>query len=319
MPFSKNSIFFAAFIFLISGFVSAQSVYPVKPIRMIVPFPAGGVTDIGARIVSEKMATLLGQPIIIENRPGAGSRLGTVSVMKSQKDGYTLLFTNNSYSILPVIDADAGYDPEKDLMPVALCGTYSLAIVVNSSEPSQNLSKLIENIKNNPGRFTYGSAGIGSGTHFMGEHFKQINQIDLLHVPYKSTQLATQDVAAGRINIAFEGSAKSYAETGKIRIIAVTGSQRDPRYPLVPTVSESGLPEFTFVSWLGILAPHGVPESIVRQLNFNLNESINDPIIKKKLADLGVSTPQANQITFEKIIANEVSRYRSIKKNIKIE
>ncbi len=290
----------------------AQGAYPNKPIKVIVPFPPGGVTDLGARIVLDRMATALGQPMLIDNRPGAGSKLGTQIAMKAPKDGYTLYINNNSYSILSALDGDAGYDAVTDMTRIAMGATYGMAVVVNPSDPAQNLVEFLELARKNPGRFTYGSAGIGSGTHFMGEYLKQIARIDMLHVPFKSTQLATQEVAAGRVNLAFEGSVKPYVDAGKVRILAVTDTQRDPRFPQVPTVTEAGVPEFTYMSWLGMLVPNGVPEAIIKRLNEAFNEATADPVVKKKLADMGLNATGTTPEQFAKVIQEEVQRFKKI-------
>lgn len=290
----------------------AQGAYPNKPIKVIVPFPPGGVTDLGARIVLDRMATALGQPMLIDNRPGAGSKLGTQIAMKAPKDGYTLYINNNSYSILSALDGDAGYDAVTDMTPIAMGATYGMAVVVNPSDPAQNLLEFLELARKNPGRFTYGSAGIGSGTHFMGEYLKQIARIDMLHVPFKSTQLATQEVAAGRVNLAFEGSVKPYVDAGKVRILAVTDTQRDPRFPQVPTVTEAGVPDFTYMSWLGMLVPNGVPEAVIKRLNEAFNEATADPVVKKKLADMGLNATGTTPEQFAKVIQEEVQRFKKI-------
>ena len=296
----------------------AQPAYPNKAIKVIVPFPPGGVTDLGARIVLDRMAIALGQPMVIDNRPGAGSKLGTHLVMKAPKDGYTLYFNNNSYSILSALDAEAGYDAESDLTPVAMGATYGMAVVVNPAEPAQNLLDFLESARKNPGKFTFGSAGVGSGSHFMGEFLKQIARVDMLHIPFKSTQLATQEVAAGRVNLAFEGSVKPYVDAGKVRILAVTDTQRDPRFPQVPTVTEAGLPEFTYISWLGLLVPNGVPEPIVKRLNEAFNEATMDPVVKRKLADMGLNATATSPTQFTQVIREEVQRYKKMSQSISL-
>ncbi len=250
--------------------------------------------------------------MLIDNRPGAGSKLGTQIATKAPKDGYTLYINNNSYSILSALDGDAGYDAVTDMTPIAMGATYGMAVVVNPSDPAQNLVEFLELARKNPGRFTYGSAGIGSGTHFMGEYLKQIARIDMLHVPFKSTQLATQEVAAGRVNLAFEGSVKPYVDAGKVRILAVTDTQRDPRFPQVPTVTEAGVPEFTYMSWLGMLVPNGVPEAIIKRLNEAFNEATADPVVKKKLADMGLNATGTTPEQFAKVIQEEVQRFKKI-------
>ncbi len=298
----------------------AQQNYPNHPIKVIVPFPAGGVTDMGARIIMEKMGDYLGQPMLIDNRPGAGTKLGTMVAMKSPKDGYTLYLNNNSYSILPAVDPDPGYNAETDLAPIGLSAFYGMAMIVNSNVSWNNMSEMIEFAKKNPGKLTYGSAGIGSGTHFLGEHLMILTGTKMLHVPYKSTSLASQEVAAGRIDFAFEGAVKPFVDGGRVKIIAVTDTQRDPRYPQVPTVGESGFTEFTFSSWLAVFAPAGTPDPIIQKLNQALNFANNDPSVKKKLADMGLNAFTGTPDMLAKQISKDLLQYKKIATaaNIKI-
>jgi len=307
------------FFYVILSFPAlAQQDYPNKPIKVIVLFPAGGVTDLGARIVLDRMSTSLGQPILIDNRPGAGTKLGTLIAVKAPKDGYTLYLNNNSYSILAALDSDPGYDAENDLTAIGLSASYGMAMIVNPSTNVQSLAELIDIARKNPGKLTYGSAGLGSGTHFMGEHFKQLTGTDILHVPYKSTQLATQDVAGGRIDIAFEGSVKPYVDSGKVRIIAVTDVNRDPRFPNIPTVSEAGLPEFTFASWLGLFAPNGLTDKQIMRLNQALNEATSDISVKRRLSDMGLTATIGPPNLLRSQIKDDLIRYKKIAATVKI-
>ena len=271
-----------------SGSALAQAAWPAKPIRVIVPFPAGGVTDIGARIVAERMGQALGQPLVIENRPGAGTKLGTKAAIDSPPDGYTLYISNTSYAILPVVDAAAGYDPQRAMAPVGTISTYGLAIVVNPALPVKTLAEFTAYAKRNPGRLNYGSAGPGSGVHFAGEQFKQLTGTFMVHIPYRSTALAVQDVAGGRLDMTMDGAVKPYVDAGKVRLLAVTDIRRDPRFPDTPTVAEAGLPEFKQVSWLGLFAPADVAPDVIARLNAVLNDSLKDPATRKRLADLGM-------------------------------
>lgn len=271
------------------GHASAQSEFPNKAVKVIVPFPAGGVTDVGARIVTDKMSQLLAVPIIIDNKPGAGSKLGTGLAVKAPKDGYTLYMGNSSYAILPVIDEEAGYDAESDLKAVGTAATYGMSVVVNTANSAKSMSELVALAKKSPGALTYGSAGPGSGAHFMGEHLKELTGTDMLHVPFKSTAHAVQEVAAGRVDVAFDGAVKPFVDAGKVRILAVTSKVRDPRFPQVPTVAEAGLPQLTFVAWLGLFAPAGTPDVVVAKVNRALNEALSDPSVKERLAALGLT------------------------------
>jgi tripartite-type tricarboxylate transporter receptor subunit TctC len=238
--------------------------------------------------------------------------------VKSAKDGYTLYMSNSSYAILPVIDPDAGYDAERDLAPVGLGATYGMAVVVNPALSAKTLGELLALAKQAPGKLTYGSAGMGSGSHFMGEHLKQLTGTNILHVPYKSTSLAVQDVAGGRVDLAFDGAVKPLADAGKVRIIAVTGAVRDPRFPQVPTVAEAGLGEFTFESWLGLFAPTDTPERIITRLNQAMNEALTDAGVKQRLADLGLTPGGGNTAFLKKQVSADLVNYRKIAADTRI-
>lgn len=280
--------FLAALSVAVALGAQAQGGFPTKPMKVIVPFPAGGVTDIGARIVTERMGQILGQPLVIENRPGAGTKLGTDAAIKSTPDGYTLYVSNSSYAILPVVDAQAGYEPTKALAPVGTMATYGLAIVVNPALPVKTLGEFIDYARRHPGKLNYGSSGPGSGVHFAGEQFKQLTGTFMVHIPYRSTSLAVQDVAGGRLDMTMDGAVKPYVDAGKVRLLAVTDVRRDPRFPDTPTVGEAGLPDFKQVSWLGMFAPVGTPTEVIARLNQAMNEALKEAGMKQRLAELGL-------------------------------
>ncbi|GAA0533764.1 hypothetical protein CDO46_09200 [Pigmentiphaga sp. NML030171] len=311
MPFNRRLLVCAAALF-VTGASLAQADYPNRPIKVIVPFPAGGVTDIGSRIILDRMSQSLNVPVVVDNRPGAGTKLGTGVAVKSAKDGYTLYMSNSSYAILPVIDPEAGYDAERDLAPIGLGATYGMAVVVNPALSAKTMGELLTLAKQTPGKLAYGSAGMGSGSHFMGEHLKQLTGTNILHVPYKSTSLAVQDVAGGRVDLAFDGAVKPLVDAGKVRIIAVTGAVRDPRFPQVPTVAEAGLGDFTFESWLGLFAPTDTPERVIVRLNQSMNEALADPGVKQRLAELGLTPGGGNPAFLKKQVSADLVKYRKI-------
>lgn len=290
----------------------AQQAYPNRAIKVIVPFPAGGVTDVSARIILDRMGQSLGQTLVVDNRPGAGTKLGTAAAIKSPKDGYTLYMNNSSYSMLPVLDPDAGYDAERDLAPVALGTAYGMAVAVNAASPHKSLRDFVAAARQSPGKLSYGSAGMGSGSHFIGEHLKKLAGVDMLHVPFKSTSVATQEVAAGRVDLSFEGAVKPYVDSGKVKLLAVTGTTRDPRYPQIPTVAEAGMPEFTFESWLALFAPLGTPEAIITRLNQAMNEALADPGVKQRLADQGLTATGGSPAKLRAQISEDLVHYRKV-------
>ena len=290
-------------------------------IKVVVPFPAGGITDAIARALVERMSRTLGQTMIIENRPGAGSRIGTESVVRAVGDGTTLLFTNTTYSILPVVDKGAKYDPAKSLAPVAIAGTYGLQVVVSTKLPVHTLQDFIAYARKNPGRLSYGSSGQGSGSHFAGEYFKALTGTHMVHIPYKSTSGAAADVVAGLIDLTFDAASKPYADAGKVKIVAVTGDQRDPRMPSVPSASEAGLKNFVLNSWVGLLAPADTPDTTVSRLNQAANTALADPNLRKLMNDMGVIPQSSTASSMKAVIEKDITLYRKIvaDTNLKVE
>jgi len=301
----------------------ASTVARAQPtvVKVVVPYSAGGISDGIARALVERMSRALGQTMIIENRPGGGTRIGMDFVAQAAPDGNTVLFTNSTYSILPIVDPTAKYDPTKALAPVVVAGTYGLPLVVATKLPVNNLAELIAYAKANPGKLSYGSSGQGSGTHFIGEYLKLLTKTFMVHIPYKSTSAAAQDVAAGLVDFTFDATSKPLADAGKVKILAVTGEKRDPRMPNVPTVAEAGLSAFTLSSWVGMLAPPGTPPAALQRLNQAASTALSDPGLRKIMNDLGVEPAGGPADRFARKIAEEVTLYRKIVKeaNLKLE
>ena len=270
------------------GGLLLSSVRAAEAVRVIVPYAAGGFTDIGARVICEQLGQVLGQPVIVENRPGGGTRIGTSAVFAAKPDGSTLLLTNIAYSILPLVDPSVKYDAPTAAAPVGIASVYSIAVVVNAQLPVKTLREFIDHARKNPGKLTYGSAGPGSGAHLGGELFKALTGTDLVHVPFRSTSSALTEVAAGRIDLTFDGTALELAKTGKVRILAVSGTDRDPRMPDVPTVAEAGLKGMETNSWLGIFAPLGTPAPVVERLNQALNTVLQKEALTARFRELGM-------------------------------
>jgi tripartite-type tricarboxylate transporter receptor subunit TctC len=292
-----------------ASFANAQQ----NVIKMVVPFPAGGITDQTARLVAEQMSLRLGQAIIIENRPGAGGRLGVDAVMKAAPDGNTLLFTNSSYSIFPIVSPKLGFDPVKSLAPVSMSATYGLQIVTSTKVPASTLPELIAYAKKNPGKLSYGSSGVGSGSHFAGEFFKALTGTYLVHIPYKSTSGAASDVAGGLLELAFDGSAKPLVDAGKVKLLAVTGDKRDPRFPNTPTAAEAGLKPFSAMqSWVGVLAPAGTPQPMLERLSNAASAAAADAGVQKRFAEMGLQPQGGAASRLATAIADEVVLYRKI-------
>lgn len=295
---------------------AAQS--PSPTLRLVVPFPAGGVTDLSARALAEHLGPALGQVVIVENRPGGGSRIGSDAVMKAAPDGRTLLFTNPSYAILPIVDPAVKYDAETSLRPVGLLGTYGLALAVSTALPVRTLPELVAYARSHPGKLSYGSSGPGSGTHFLGEYFKSLTGSFIVHIPYRSTSGALNDVASGTLDMTFDATAKAFAEAGKVRLLAVTGLRRDPRLPNVPTAREAGLNDFTVLSWVGLLAPPETPPATVAKLNKALNEALASPALRQRLADMGLNAEGGDAAHMLRQIREDIRLHRAIAERAKL-
>lgn len=281
-------------------------------VKVVVPFPPGGVTDLVARALSEGMARQLGQTVIVENRPGAGGRIGMDAVIKAATDGNTLLFTNSSYSILPVVEPRLALDPTKALAPVSLVSSYSLQMVVRKDLPANTLTEFIEYVRSRPGQLSYGSAGLGSGAHFGGEYFKALTGTFMVHIPYKSTNGALTDVAGGQLDFTLDGASRALVDAGKVKLIAVTGSRRDARFPQVPTAAEQGLKNYVLESWAGFLAPPGTPVASIERLNRAVATALTEPSVQKRLAELGMVSEGGPASRMAGVIRDEVALYRKM-------
>ena len=289
------SFFFVAFI-ACAGY--AQN-YPSKPIRIVVPFPAGGTPDILARALGQKLSPVLGQQVIVDNRPGAAGNIGSELVAKSPADGYTLLMaTVSTHSINQSLYQRLPFDPINDFAPVTLVATLPNVLVVNPKLPVKSVQDLIALAKAKPGELTFGSGGNGTSHHLGGELFKTMTGVDMVHVPYKGSGQALPDLIAGQVALMFDNLTSSFPhiKAGKLRAVAVTGAQRSAALPNVPTVAESGVPGFEVTAWFGLLAPAKTPEAIIARLNQESAKILRSPDMKARLAAQGaeaaVSTPQ---------------------------
>jgi len=278
-----------------SGIANAQ--YPSKPIHLVIPFPPGGPTDIIGRALGQKLGEALGQPVIVENRGGAGASIGSDAVAKSAPDGYTLLVgTTGSHTINPALYAKLPYDPVRDFAPVSLLATYGNVLVVSPKLPVKNVRELIELARAKPGEVTFGSAGNGASNHLSGELLASMSGVRMQHVPYKGSAPALIDVMGGQVSFMFDILSTSLPQikAGTVRAIAFSGSTRSPLIPDVPTVAESGLPGYEVVGWFGLFAPAGTPREIVNRLNAETVKILKLPEMKEKLTgyDPAPSTPE---------------------------
>jgi tripartite-type tricarboxylate transporter receptor subunit TctC len=294
----------------------AQPTYPQKPIRLVVPFPPGGGTDILARLFGQKLSETLGQPIIIDNRGGAGGTIGTDIAAKAPSDGYTLILVSGSHAINPGLYQKLPYDSVNDFAPITQIATSPGILVVNPSLPVKSVKDLIALARAKPGQINYASAGSGTPPHLAGELFKVMAKIDMVHVPYKGNAPAFTDVIGGQVSLIFPTMpyAMPFIKFGKLRPIAVTSAKRSPAAPDIPTIAESGLPGYEATSWYGILAPARTPPQIVTRLHEVLVSVIGAPDMKDKLAAQGLDPVGNTPQQFAAVIKSEIAKWAKVVK-----
>lgn len=297
------------------GGALAQS-YPTKPIRMIVPYAAGGGVDIVARAVGQELTKRLGQQIVVENRTGAGGNIGSDAVAKAPADGYTLLMASPANTINPSLYSRMPYDPSRDLMPVALVGSVPSVLVANRALPVQNLKQLIALAKAKPGALTYGSGGSGTTEHLAGEMFKSFAGIDLLHVPYKGGALVMIDLIGGQIALMFSNQlgVLPHINAGKLKALGVASAERSAALPDVPTFVEAGFPDFKVSVWWGVMGPAGTPREIVTQLNREIVAALSSREMKERLQGLSARPIGGTPEQFAAFFADETTRWARVVK-----
>ncbi len=287
----RNAAFSAMLVVLaIPAAGVAADTYPAKAIRMIVPFPPGGTTDILGRVAGQKITEALGQQVIIDNRPGAGGIIGTELVAKSPPDGYTLLTDPGStLTINPSLFSKLAFDPLKDFAPITILAAVPNMLEVHPSLPVKNVKELIALAKSKPGQLNYASTGAGQSTHLSMELFKTMAGIDLNHIPYKGSAPALTDLLGGQVSLMFDNMPSSlpHVKAGKLRALAVSTLKRSPTVPELPTVAESGLPGFEVSVWFAVLAPAGTPRDVVNKLHGVLTRALHAPEVKERLASQG--------------------------------
>jgi tripartite-type tricarboxylate transporter receptor subunit TctC len=288
----------------------AQESYPSKPVRFILPFPPGGPTDILGRLIAERLGAQLGQPVVTENRGGAGGNVGAEAAAKSAPDGYTIVLVAPSLAISPTLYTKLNYDPVKDLAPITLVATVPNVVVTQVAHPA-TLREFIAAAKAKPGVMNFGSGGSGTSNHLAGELFNILAGTNLTHVPYKGVNLAMQDVMAGRIDLVVIGvpAAAPHVKAGKLHALAVIAPQRLPALPDVPTVAEAGLPGFEVTTWYGILAPAG---TIIARLNAELVKAMHSPEMKERLAGIGTEPVTNTPEEFAAYIHAEIAKWGDV-------
>ncbi|XQM36154.1 LacI family transcriptional regulator [Cupriavidus sp. H19C3] len=295
----------------------AADAWPSKPITLVVPFAAGGTTDIVGREVGQRLGQALGQPVVVDNRPGAGGTIGAANVARAQPDGYTFLLATIAHTMAPGIYKSLPYDFQKDLEPVGMVALTPNVLLVNQSIPVKTVQELVAYIKAHPGKVNYGSAGIGSTEHLSGELFRALTHTDISHVPYKGGAPMMTDLIAGQIQMAIETSPSAYphVKSGKVRALAVTSDKRSSAYPGVPTVAESGVPGYEVVTWYALMAPHGTPDAIRQRMGAELTKVLKQPEVLKRFEEQGVSAGDMNAQQLAAFIKTETTRWIKVAKD----
>jgi tripartite-type tricarboxylate transporter receptor subunit TctC len=312
----KRCAVFAALLLL--PLASQAQSYPNKPIKLVVPFPPGGVADLIARPIAEKLSTALGQPVIVENRGGATGTIGAAFVANSAPDGYTLLLgTTNEIAMSPTLYHALPYDPTKAFAPVSVVADFPNVLVVGSSTSAKTLKDLENLARAKPKNLTFASSGQGSTNHLTAELFQTQAQVQVVHIPYKGGGPALVDLTGGHVDAMFATlpSAITLIRGGKLRALAVTGEHRSSALPDVPTAKEAGMPDLVVTTWNGVLAPAGTPTAIVDRLAQVLKQAVEDPDIKQKFAAVGADTTSTTPQAFATIIQNDYNRWSAVIKN----
>jgi tripartite-type tricarboxylate transporter receptor subunit TctC len=299
-----------------SGIAAAQT-YPSKPIRLVVGFAPGGPADVMARLIGQRMTAILGQAVVVDNRPGAGGTIGARAAAEADPDGYSLLLGNTSTLVIgPLIYKNVSYDPVKSFAPVALLGTTASLLIVNPGLPAKSVLELIALARASPGKLNFSSAGIGTPPHLIGEMFKQQLALDVVHVPYKGGGQSVAAVIAGETQFSFENPAVSLplVQAGTVRGLAVTSDARSAQAPDLPTMIEAGVPDFTSVSFTAVVAPAGTPATIVDKLNAAINESLASPEVAGTLVKLSVDAKSVSPPALAAFLTRERDKWTAVVK-----
>lgn len=314
-----RSLLSAAFV-LASAVAAAQEAYPNKPVHLVVPFTPGGVTDLLARAIGEKLTTRLRQPVLVENRSGGGTVIASDYVAKAPADGYTIMLAASSLSTAPLIYPKVGYDPVKSFAAITLVAAVPHVLVVPANSPIKSVKELIAYAKDHPGKLSYGSVGTGTSNHLEGELLKNMANIFMVHIPYRGSAPALTDVMAGQVDVMFDPIASTgpFIKAGKLRALAISTSKRSPAMPDLPTVAESGLPGYEAVPWLGLVAPVGTPSAIVDRLNKEVTAIMEEPEMKERLRGWGLDPVGNSPAAFGSFIGSEVTKWGRVIKQANI-
>jgi tripartite-type tricarboxylate transporter receptor subunit TctC len=308
-------------LFVLTSSGHAQSTYPSRPVRIVVPSPPAGGTDIIARVLAQYFSTAMGQQFFVENRPGAGNMIGIESVARAAPDGYTLLFVPSTLALNSVMYKKVSYDPVRDFAPITLAAAANNVLVVNPAIPAKALVEFIALAKGKPGQLTYGTPGIGTSPHMSMELFKSLAGVDLQHVPYRGTAPAMTDVISGQIASMFSNAltAKPQIESGAIRALGVSGRKRSEALPSVPPIAEAGVPSYEATQWYGLVAPAGTPPDIIARLHAEATAALKTQEMKDKLASDGAEPVGTTPQEFAAHIKGELEKWAAVARAAKIE
>jgi len=293
---------------------AAPAAYPDRPIRLVVPYPAGGAADTVARTLAAPLGAKLGQTIVVDNRPGASGVIGAGAVAKAAPDGYTLLLDATAHSVNPSLQARLPYDTVKDFAPISLVVLVPNLLVVPPNSPFESPKAIVNAAKAKPGKLTYASAGPGTAQHLAAELFRQQSGLNLLHVPYKGGAPALSDLMGGQVDMMFSNMAASYPLVAgkKLKVLATTGTKRSAALPDTPTIAESGLPGYQVYEWNGLFAPAGTPQAIVDRLSALTREVLNSPEVSKRLAAIGAEPADSRPEDFRKFVEGETAKWAKV-------
>ena len=310
----RGLVLASAVCFALAPAIGLAQAYPAKPIRLIVPFPAGGATDILARALSQKLGEKIGQTVVVENRPGAGGTIGADAASKSVADGYTLLLaTSSTHSIGPAINPKIPYNAEADFTPIAYVASSPNLVVVPNTLPVKTMRELIDYARKNPGKLNYASSGNGTIVHLTTEYFKAQSETFILHIPYRGTALAIPDLVSGKVDVLFDSfvTGMPHVKDGKLRALAVTSAKRSVLAPEMPTVAET-LPGFESVTWFGLYGPKNLPADLVGKINASVNAALADSEVKERFARLGAEPAGGTPQAFAAMVKLDTGKWKKI-------
>lgn len=300
----------------------AQS-FPSRPVRLLVPFAPGGTTDVVARVVGAKLAEVMGQPVVVDNRAGGSTIIGTEALARAAPDGYTIMLATPDFTVNPSLQPKLPYDTLKDFAPIALIGTYPMVMVANADHKLASAGDVVAQAKARPGQINYASAGNGSMPHLCAEMFNSLAGVKLTHVPYKGNGPAVADLLAGHVSLLFTGgpAVASHVKSGKLKMLAVSTAKRHASLPDVPTVAESAVPGYEVTAWFGFIAPAGVPQEVIARLNADISRALQAPEVRGKLSSLGAELSAGTPEAFGKLIRDEIDKWGRVVRaaNIKME